>query len=467
MRRTKIVCTIGPKTCDFRMIKALAEAGMNVVRLNMSHGDHVWHIQVIKAVKRLNEKYGFSIAIMLDTKGPEIRSGDITKDILLNKTDRFVFTTRRQAEYEQNCVNVNYDGFSKDVAKGDIILVDSGLLSFKVIDIDNKDIICECIDGGTLTSRRHLNIQGKSASLPTITKKDWEDIKFGIKNGIDFISLSFVKNSKAVNELKLFLSQNNYTVGVIPKIESSEAIKHLEAIVKSSDGIMIARGDLGAELPVEEIPLIQEKIIYLCRKYCKPVIVATHLLESMIVNPTPTRAEVSDIAIAVKDKADSTMLSGETAVGKHPTKSVQIMDSVIRRIESNILTHPDEYFETSEDTDKEVARSASLLSSNLKVKGILVFTRRGYMAALLSQARPVSPIYAFTNTSHVRRKLNLYWGVTSFRIDFSKEPEKTIQRALVLLKKNRFLKKKQQIIVVSDILAGKEFIQTIQIREVK
>ena len=468
MRKTKIVCTIGPKTCHYEQLQKLAEGGMNVARLNMSHGTHEWHLQVIKQIRTLNEKGQYSIAIMLDTKGPEIRSGDLKKEINLKKGDQFIFTVRREAEYETNCTEVSYDSFIDEVKVGDTILVDGGMLSFKVKEKTNMDVICECLDNGTLTSRRHLNIRGKSAKLPSITEKDWEDIRFGIKENIDFIALSFVKTAKAIKDLQRFLEKEKAPIEVIAKIESAASIPNLEAIIKAADGSMVARGDLGSELPFEEVPLIQEEIVSLCRHYGKPVIVATHLLESMIVNPTPTRAEVADITQAVREHTDAIMLSGETAAGNHPLRALAVMDIVATRIERKLSEDKKVIVDVTDDPKEQLVMNAAIMGNNVMADAILVFTRRGYMASLLSRCRPNSSIFAFTNTTHVRRKLNIYWGTQSFRIDFSSNPEKTIQRAIALLKKKELLKKGAKIVIVSDVLAaGEEHVDTVQVRDIK
>lgn len=464
MRKTKIICTIGPKTSPFTTLKQLAANGMNIARLNMSHGTYKWHKDVIKHIKTINEKTGSSVAILLDTKGPEIRTGDVARDIVLYKGDTLTLTIRRQAELEPYCVEVNYDGFVTDVALGDIVLIDGGMLALKVIDISTTDIRCECLDDGILSSRRHVNIRGKSADLPSITEKDWRDIEFGIENCVDFIALSFVKSAPAIKELQQYISEKKASIDVIAKIESAEAIPHIDEILAASDGIMIARGDLGAELPFEEVPLLQDQIVSKCRIAGKPVIVATHMLESMIVNPTPTRAEVSDITQAVLQGTDAIMLSGETATGKHPLKSLAVMDVVARRIEKQIEQDTKVKVLVSDNAKYEIARSASILNNNLKAVATLVFTRRGLMAVLLSQCRPNGSIYAFTNTTHVRRRLGIHWGVYAFRIKFSKDPEVSIGRAIAQLQRKELIKKGNRIIVLSDILAGGKFIETVQVR---
>ena len=437
---------------------------MNIARLNMSHGTHKWHGDVIKHIKTINRKTGSSVAILLDTKGPEVRTGDVSRDIVLCKGDSITLTIRRQAELEPYCVEISYDGFVTDVALGDIVLIDGGMLSLKVINITSTDIECECLDDGILGSRRHVNIRGKSADLPSITEKDWQDIHFGIENSVDFIALSFVKRAQAIIELKHFIAKQKASIDILAKIESAEAIPHLDEILTAADGIMIARGDLGAELPFEEVPLLQDQIISKCRTAGKPVIVATHMLESMIVNPTPTRAEVTDITQAVLQGTDAIMLSGETATGKYPLKTLEVMDIVARRIERQMEQDTRVNVQVSENAKYEIARSASILNNNLKAVATLVFTRRGLMAVLLSQCRPNGTIYAFTNTTHVRRRLGIHWGVHALRIKFSEDPEVSIGRALDQLQRKKLIAKGDRVIVLSDILAGGKFIETVQVR---
>jgi len=464
MRNTKIICTIGPKTEKPEMLLRLANEGMNVARLNMSHGSIEWHREVIGGVKRINKKFGTTVAILLDTKGPEVRTGDVKQDLVLKKDSLLILTVRRQAELEPYCVEVSYDGFVNDVEVGDIILIDGGMISLLVKNISGLDVNCECVDEGVLTSRRHLNIRGKSADLPSITEKDWQDIKFGIANNVDFIALSFVRGASSIIDLKRYLADKDAHIDILAKIESAEAIPHLDEIIAVADGIMIARGDLGAELPFEEVPLLQDEIVRKCRALGKPVVVATHMLESMIVNPTPTRAEVTDITHAVLAGSDAIMLSGETATGKYPFKALAAMDVVARRIEREMGLDTTIKVKISNKPKDEIARSAAILNNNLQAVGTLVITRRGLMAVLLSKCRPNAPIFAFTNTSHVRRRLGIHWGIHAFRIKFSNDPEVSIQRAIELLQRKGITKTGDRIIVLSDILAGGKFVETVQIR---
>ncbi|KAG6409845.1 hypothetical protein SASPL_127887 [Salvia splendens] len=505
-RKTKIVCTIGPSTNTREMIWKLAEAGMNVARLNMSHGDHASHQKVIDLVKEYNAQSKDNvIAIMLDTKGPEVRSGDLPQPIPLKPGQEFTFTIRRGVG-TADCVSVNYDDFVNDVEAGDMLLVDDstktvdlstvaigisltscvsfvldggdellsywladrdrrtgwghnimlddagGMMSFLVKSKTKDSVKCEVVDGGELMSRRHLNVRGKSATLPSITEKDWDDIKFGVDNEIDFYAVSFVKDAAVVHELKNYLKDAGADIHVIVKIESADSIPNLHSIITASDGAMVARGDLGAELPIEEVPLLQEEIIGLCRSMGKTVIVATNMLESMIVHPTPTRAEVSDIAIAVKEGADAIMLSGETAHGKFPLKAVNVMHTVSLRMEATITAPPTpanlgQAFKNH--MSEMFAYHATKVSNNLGTS-IVVFTRTGFMAILLSHYRPRSTIFAFTNEKKIQQRLALYQGVCPIHMEFSADAEETFNNALTLLQKQGLAKEGEHVAVVQS-----------------
>ncbi|KAL0296289.1 UNVERIFIED_CONTAM: Pyruvate kinase isozyme G, chloroplastic [Sesamum radiatum] len=435
-RKTKIVCTIGPSTSSRDMIWKLAEAGMNVARLNMSHGDHASHQTTIDLVKEYNAQFQEKVvAIMLDTKGPEVRSGDVPQPILLKEGQEFNFTIKRGVS-TADTVSVNYDDFINDVGVGDILLVDGGMMSLAVKSKTNDVVKCEVIDGGELKSRRHLNVRGKSATLPSITDKDWEDIKFGVDNQVDFYAVSFVKDAKVVHELKDYLKRCNADIHVIVKIESADSIPNLHSIISASDGAMVARGDLGAELPIEEVPLLQEDIIRRCRSMQKPVIVATNMLESMINHPTPTRAEVSDIAIAVREGADAIMLSGETAHGKFPLKAVKVMHAVALRTELNLsitISSPPGQFAAYKSHMGDMFALHATIMANTLVTPIIVFTRTGSMAITLSHYRPSSIIFAFTNVVRVKQRLILYHGVMPIYMKFTDDVEETFSQALKLL----------------------------------
>ncbi|KAK1286396.1 hypothetical protein QJS10_CPB20g01288 [Acorus calamus] len=490
-RKTKIICTIGPCTNTREMIWKLAEAGMDVARLNMSHGDHESHKKTIDFVKEYNAQSNDKvIAIMLDTKGPEVRSGDVPQPIFLKEGQEFSFTIKRGVSSEDT-VNVNYDDFVNDVEVGDTLLVDGGMMSLAVKSKTTDVVKCVVIDGGELKSRRHLNVRGKSATLPSITDKDWEDIKFGVDNKVDFYAVSFIKDAKVVHELKDYLKSCNADIHVVVKIESADSIPNLQSIISASDGAMVARGDLGAELPIEEVPLLQEEIIRRCRNMKKPVIVATNMLESMIIHPTPTRAEVSDIAIAVREGTDAIMLSGETAHGKYPLKAVKVMHTVALRTEltlSNGNARPNLAFSNSiappvfpadleavhhgqldqNQMSSMFAFHATIMANTLSTP-IIVFTRTGSMAILLSHYRPSSTIFAFTNGERVKQRLALYQGVQPIYMQLSDDAEETFSRALNLLLTRGLLKDGGHVTLVqsgTQPIWRKESTHHIQVRKV-
>ncbi|XP_073297753.1 plastidial pyruvate kinase 2-like [Primulina huaijiensis] len=451
-RKTKIVCTIGPSTNTREMIWKLAEAGMNVARLNMSHGDHASHQKVIDLVKEYNAQAKDNvIAIMLDTKGPEVRSGDLPQPIELNSGQEFTFTIRRGVG-SADSVSVNYDDFVNDVEVGDMLLVDGGMMSFLVRSKTDDSVKCEVVDGGELKSRRHLNVRGKSATLPSITEKDWDDIKFGVDNKVDFYAVSFVKDAAVVHELKNYLKDCGADIHIIVKIESADSIPNLHSIITASDGAMVARGDLGAELPIEEVPLLQEEIIRICRSMGKAVIVATNMLESMIVHPTPTRAEVSDIAIAVKEGADAVMLSGETAHGKFPLKAVKVMHNVSLRTEATVVgaQTPPNLGQAFKNHMSEMFAFHATMMSNTLGTSIVVFTRTGFMAILLSHYRPSGTIFAFTNEKRVQQRLALYQGVSPIYMELSSDAEESFAAALDLLKNQGMVKEGEEVALVQS-----------------
>nr|GMC67112.1 plastidial pyruvate kinase 2 [Ipomoea batatas] len=451
-RKTKIVCTIGPSTNTKEMIWKLAEAGMNVARLNMSHGDHASHQKVIDLVKEYNAQSKDNvIAIMLDTKGPEVRSGDLPQPITLKSGQEFSFTIQRGVG-TADCVSVNYDDFINDVEVGDMLLVDGGMMSLMVKSKTKDSVKCGVVDGGELKSRRHLNVRGKSATLPSITEKDWDDIKFGVDNKVDFYAVSFVKDAAVVHELKNYLKSCGADIHVIVKIESADSIPNLHSIITASDGAMVARGDLGAELPIEDVPLLQEEIIRICRSMGKAVIVATNMLESMIVHPTPTRAEVSDIAIAVREGADAVMLSGETAHGKFPLKAAKVMHTVSLRTEATIVggETPPNLGQAFKNHMSEMFAFHATMMSNTLGTSIIVFTRTGSMAILLSHFRPSGTIFAFTNEERVQQRLALYQGVCPIYMEFSKDAEETFTNALSMLQKQGMVKEGEQVALVQS-----------------
>jgi pyruvate kinase len=467
-RRTKIICTIGPATSDSDSLQKLADAGMNIARLNMSHGDHKSHGNVIKRIKNINKNLKFPIAILLDTQGPEIRTGEVGAELDLKVGEIFTFHVIPGLEAEAKSVFVNYTDIVNDLKIGDKVTVDNGLINLIVLEKKEKELICRVLDGGKLGSRKHINLPGIKVNLPSITQKDTKDILFGIEQDIDFVALSFVRTADDIIALKKLIEDNKGHAKVIAKIEDQEAVKNYKQIIEVSDGIMIARGDLGVEVEIEELPIIQRKIIKECAIQGKPVIVATHLLESMISFPMPTRAEVTDVANAIYEESDCIMLSGETASGKFPIRCVEMLHKIALRVENSGGGVNYVKDRIPRNQKEELARSAAMLADSLKVPAVIVITRRGTTATNLSSFHPVYPvIHAFTNMTSVRRKLWLYRGILPYRMDFSSDPEKTISSAIDIIKKNGMVKIGDRVVILSDIIAGIDRVETIQVREVK
>lgn len=464
MRKTKIICTIGPVTESYDMLLKMAEAGMNVVRLNMSHGDHESHAKVIKSIKTLNQKVKHPIPVLIDTQGPEIRTGDMEGELELKKGD-VLSIVGRAANVEESSIHINYDDLIDTVQVDDIITVDNGLINLQVLEKQDQHMKVEVIDGGTLKSKRHVNLPGIRVNLPAITKKDRKDILFAIEQEVDFIALSFVREASDVKELKELLGEKAGKIKIIAKIEDQEGVRNIEEIIQEADGVMVARGDLGVEIQVEELPNVQRTIIQKCHQYGKRVIVATHLLESMIENPIPTRAEVTDVANAIYEGTDAIMLSGETTIGKYPLKCVDYLDRIAQTSEQGESLK----FERGliKDNDKQhLAESAVLLAEASGAQGIVVITRRGLTAHNITNCRPQNtPIYAFTNEARTRRQLSLNRGVISSRIDFSSDPEKTLQHAFDVLRERYDFSTNDKVVVVSDVIAGVG-VDAVQIRTI-
>jgi len=464
MRKTKIICTIGPVTESYDMLEQLAKAGMNVVRLNMSHGDHEAHAKVIKAIRTLNKKVNHPIAVLMDTQGPEIRTGDIKNDLDLKEGDEISVVARGEDDVEASSIRINYEDLIDDVAIGDKITVDNGLINLEVLSKEDRVMRCRVVDGGVLKSKRHVNLPGIRVNLPAITEKDKRDIEFAIEQEVDFIALSFVRDAADVLQLRELLGDKADKIKIISKIEDQEGVKNLEEIVAVSDGVMVARGDLGVEIAIEKLPRVQRRIIRLCAQQGKRVIVATHMLESMIENPIPTRAEVTDVANAVYEEADAIMLSGETTIGKYPVKCVEILDRIARSIEQSPGLRFTDGLILKNDKE-EIAAAAVKLAESIKAKAIIVPTRRGRMAGYVTNCHPQTPIIcAFTNDSRTRRQLVLNRNVLSFRINFSEDPEKTLATAANILIERAEFTPEDRLVVISDALAGSG-IDAIQIRQ--
>ena len=461
-RRTKIICTIGPATASFDGLKALFEAGMNVVRINMSHSDHANAAKIINWIKTLNRQVDYPVPILLDTQGPEIRTGVLENPMELSPGDVVTLSVRDGDLIEQRSIHVNYTELVDVVEVGRIITVDNGLMNFKVLQKKDHQLTCEVIDGGTLGSRKHVNLPGVRVNLPAITAKDREDITFGMENDVDFIALSFVRSPDDVKELKQFLGSKRQSTKIVAKIEDQEGVNNIHQIVAAADGVMVARGDLGIETDIADLPNVQRRIVHACARQGKRCIVATHLLESMIDNPIPTRAEVTDVANAIYEGVDAVMLSGETSVGQYPTRCVEQLSNIANRTERFPGLGYEKALEI--DGDKQhVAVHAVALAEAVEAAGIIVITRRGITADYVTAARPQHvPIFAFTNDSQTRRRLAMNRSVYAHRIAFSSDPEKTLQRAFEVLKKEG-VALDAKLVLISDVLADQPT-EAIQIR---
>ena len=462
-RRTKVVCTIGPATSTFETLRALYDAGMNVVRLNMSHADHAAALKIIGWIRTLNRQIEYPIPILLDTQGPEIRTGVLDHPMELNEGEIVRLTVRDPDLVESKSIHVNYDEIVDVVDVGRVVTIDNGLINFEVLEKSANHLTCRVVDGGTLGSRKHVNLPGVRINLPAITEKDRADIAFGIENDVDFIALSFVRRPDDVQELRDFLGAKQNTIRIISKIEDQEGVSNIHEIVRLSDGVMVARGDLGIETDIADLPNVQRRIVHSAAKWGKRCIVATHLLESMIENPIPTRAEVTDVANAIYEGVDAVMLSGETSVGRYPVRCVEQLSAISNQTERFPGLGYEKELRVMEDK-QHVAIHAVALAESLDADGIVVITRRGITADMVTSARPMRvPIFAFTNHSQTRRRLALNRAVYAYRTAFSSDPEKTLMRAFDVLKSREGLPVGAKLVVISDVLADQKS-DAIQVR---
>jgi pyruvate kinase len=417
MRKTKIVCTIGPASESVETLEKLIEAGMNVARLNFSHGDHEEHGQRIINIRQAAENVGKTVAILLDTKGPEIRTQQVENGEVELVAGEELVVSMEEVLGTKEKISVTYPGLIDDVTIGSSLLLDDGLIGLEVIEKREKELVTKVLNSGTLKNKKGVNVPNVSVKLPGITDKDAQDIMFGIEQGVDFIAASFVRRASDVLEIRGLLERNDSTaIQIIPKIENQEGVDNIDEILEVSDGLMVARGDLGVEIPAEDVPLVQKELIRLCNTLGKPVITATQMLDSMQRNPRPTRAEASDVANAIFDGTDAIMLSGETAAGKYPVEAVNTMNAIAKKTESAL-----KYRELLSLRSKEIgisitdaiSQSVSHTALNLNVAAIITATQSGHTARMIAKYRPKAPIVAVTNSPSVCRKLALVWGVVA------------------------------------------------------
>lgn len=458
MRKTKIICTLGPSTDDPEVLKQLILNGMDVARFNFSHGTHQEQKKRLDLLKQVREELGIPVAALLDTKGPEIRTG-LLKDgepVLLKEGEIFVLSTRERIGDAKGC-SVTYMELAEEVHEGNKILIDDGLIELEVQEIQGSDIICKVLNGGQLGQRKGVNVPNVKVNLPAITDQDRQDIIFGIEQEFDFIAASFVRNVDAVLEIKEILQEYScLDIKVISKIENQEGVDNIESIIKASDGIMVARGDLGVEIPPEQVPQIQKYIIKRCNSEFKTVITATQMLDSMIRNPRPTRAEVGDVANAIYDGTDVVMLSGETAAGKHPVEALKMMKQIALTTEENL-----DYEKMLEEKSKFRRRGISAAVSyavvatayHMRAKYVVTPTLSGYTARLVSGFRPICPIIATSPSDSVLRKMQILWGVHPMLTDMEDISQATniIDGAIECMEKAKITKTGDMIVITAGL----------------
>ena len=451
MKKTKIICTMGPNADNRETLKALVENGMDIARFNFSHGDHEEQKARFDLLKSVRDEMKKPIAILLDTKGPEIRTGLLENGgkVVLKEGEDFILTSK-EIKGNEKMVYQTYSQLAKDVKPGNTILIDDGLIGLEVKEIRGGDIVCTVRNGGELGQRKGINVPNVRVNLPGITKKDRDDIIFGIEQGIDFIAASFVRDAEAVKEIRAILKEHNAEhVDIIAKIENSEGIENIDKIVSAADGIMVARGDMGVEIPAYEVPHVQKMIVEKCNQKYKPVIIATQMLDSMIRNPRPTRAEVTDVANAIREGADAIMLSGETAMGKYPVEALKMMAQIAESTEQYLdYDMMPEYRTLRGDANvsSAVGVAAVRTATNLEADCIVTPTMSGQTARLMANFRPKQPIYAVTPNAWAQRKMQIYWGVTPLRGYEEDTTEHIISHAMYVVKREGYVKEGDMVV---------------------
>jgi len=460
-RKTRIVATLGPATDTPEMIEQLIRAGMDIARLNMSHATADQTRTLVQHIRRAADTCSRTVGIMMDLQGPAIRTGDLPTALNLNPGETIALTVRGEKSEEHRSVDVNYDQLVDDIKVGDIVIIDNGNIQLKVLEKRRNQLSCEVLTEGVLGSRRHINLPGVRVNLPALTEKDIKDVELGIEVGVDYIAMSFTREAEDVLKLRGILDYRKAAQKIIAKLEDQEGVRNLIEIIEVSDGIMVARGDLGIEVPYEELPIIQRRIVKQCVMRGKPVIVATHMLESMIENPSPTRAEITDVSNAVFEQADAIMLSGETSVGSYPAKCIEIMDRIARRVErSGGANYADLARMDSEGA--KLAKAASVLAREVSAQALIVFTQAGSMARNAAWLRPMhSQLFAFTNNKRLLTQLPLYWGIQPFFLEFSEDPPLNVENAVKLLKDHGLVTSGGHVVAVTEMSIRGRLVDTI------
>lgn len=466
-RRTRIIATLGPATETPEMIETLIEEGVNIFRINMSHAKHDQVRKSVETIRKISHERVTRVGIMMDSQGPEIRTGEVPKDLPLAAGQIIGLTVRGEKSAEEVSVDVNYDELVEDIRVDDVVMIDNGTIELQVVEKARNQLSCKVLTPGTLKSRRHVNLPGVRVNLPSLTQQDKEDIKLGIEIGVDWFAMSFVREPEDVLQLKAILDYHNAPQKVIAKLEDQEGIKNLDEIIDAADGIMVARGDLGIECPFEELPIIQRRMVKKCAAKGKPVIIATHMLESMIENPSPTRAEITDTANAVYEQADAIMLSGETSIGSYPVKCVQMMNRIAARIErSGGAGFYDDV--KMEDKFAKLVKSAAVLAEECQADALIVFTESGIIARNAARLRLVStPIYAFSAVEDLLNQLPMYWGIQPSYLEMSQDPEDNLHRAMAKLIERGVLKRGQTVVSVTEVRMNDRLVDTIIMEDVE
>ena len=471
IRQTKIIATIGPATESEEDLIQLISEGVDVLRLNMAHADHDWIRMITERSRKVGKQLDREPAIMMDVKGPEIRTGYLHQELEIKESDLLdlVFIAQPNPPTIDGIwqIEVNYDKLPDHINEGDTVLLDNGLIQLKVINSSKEKIRCQVQGDATLKSRRHVNLPGIETGLPSLTEKDRRDSLVGIECNHDFFALSFTRDADAVDLFRSFLKDNGSDAQIIAKLEDQKGVANIDEIIQSADALMVDRGDLGIECPFEELPIIHRKAVGSSLSAGKPVIVATHMLESMIDSPVPTRAEISDVANAVNEGADCIMLSGETTTGKYPHECIQLLNKIASRMEDEIQPGLTENLKLFRPKAK-MLRSAAMLAMRLENSAVLVFTRSGDLAAKLGALRPNgAPLFAFTDVEGLHRRLRLIWGIEPFLMDFSQDPEITIQNAIRLLSKGPWIDNGDQLVIVTNAFAHDKVVESIQLRVIE
>ena len=458
MRKTKIICTLGPATDSAEKLAQLIRAGADVFRLNMSHGQPDWVRMVVARIREQAASAGRHVAVLMDLQGPSIRTGDLAKPLELAVGDRLELALGDVEATQPLSTPVNYAGLGEDLSVGDRVLVDNGVIHLRVLEIAGGRIQTEVLTPGTMGSRRHINLPGVRVKMPSLTDKDRMNVALAAELDLDFVALSFVRERAAIEELRKLLGDHRSAARIVAKMEDQQAVSNIEEIVEASDAVMVARGDLGIEVHIEEMPILQRLIVKKCVQIGREVIVATQMLESMIENPIPTRAEVTDVANAVFEEASAVMLSGETSVGAYPVACVEILDRIARRTERSGGVGFAEQAILKTNKQKTV-RAAVVLADSIEGAKILVLTKRGVLANYVSNLRPVgTPIFAFAPDTGVCRRLCLNRAVLPMQMEVGDDADAMVERAIARLRGDGLLQKGDSVVILSDVLSGGEFL---------